>query len=126
MTKRIIAMLALMLSLCVMAQNAVGDWLIHTSFVGNEVTAVAEGHRWVYYQSGSNLFRLDKETQENESLSIVNDLSDMVISKIYYNSDKDYLVVIYTNSNIDIILSDEPAGTRKMEEEVESEMLDPQ
>ena len=106
MTKRIIAMLALMLSLCTMAQNAVGDWLIHTSFVGNEVTAVAEGHRWVYYQSGSNLFRLDKETQENESLSIVNDLSDMVISKIYYNSDKDYLVVIYTNSNIDIILSD--------------------
>ena len=106
MTKRIIAMLALMLSLCAMAQNAVGDWLIHTSFVGNQVTSVAEGHRWVYYQSGSNLFRLDKETQENESLSIVNDLSDMVISKIYYNSDKDYLVVIYTNSNIDIILSD--------------------
>ncbi len=106
MTKRIIAMLALMLSLCAMAQNAVGDWIIHTSFVGNEVTAVAEGQRWVYYQSGSNLFRLDKETQENESLSIVNDLSDMVISNIYYNSDKDYLVVIYTNSNIDIILSD--------------------
>ena len=106
MTKRIIAMLALMLSLCAVAQNAVGDWRIHTSFVGNQVTSVAEGHRWVYYLSGSNLFRLDKDTRENESLSIVNDLSDMVISKIFYNSDKDYLVIIYANSNIDIILSD--------------------
>jgi hypothetical protein len=106
MTKRILTLLALMLSLAAMAQNAVGDWRIHTSFVGSQVTAVAEGNQWVYYQSGSNLFRLDKETSENESLSIVNDLSDMVISKTYYNSDKDYLVVVYSNSNIDVILSD--------------------
>ena len=106
MTKRILMLLALMLSLAAMAQNAVGDWRIHTSFVGSQVTAVAEGNQWVYYQSGSNLFRLDKETSENESLSIVNDLSDMVISKTYYNSDKDYLVVVYSNSNIDVILSD--------------------
>lgn len=94
-----------MISLCAVAQNAVGDWRIHTSFVGDQVIAVAEGHRWVYYQSGGNLFRLDKETSENESLSIVNDLSDMVIAKVYYNSDKDYLVVVYSNSNIDVILS---------------------
>ena len=106
MTKRIITLLALMMSLCAVAQNAVGDWRIHTSFVGNQVTAVAEGHQWVYYQSGGNLFRLDKETSENESLSIINDLSDMNIAKVYYNSDKDYLVVVYSNSNIDIILSD--------------------
>ena len=30
----------------------------------------------------------------------------MSISQVYYNSDRDYLVVIYNNSNIDIILSD--------------------
>ena len=107
MTKKIITLLALMMmSLCALAQNAVGDWRIHTSFVGSEVTAVAEGHRWVYYLSGGDLFRLDKETQENESLNILNDLSDMVITQMYYNSDKDYLVVVYSNSNIDVILSD--------------------
>ena len=96
----------IVVTLCAVAQNAVGNWRIHASFVGNSVTNIAEGHRWVYYQSGSNLFRLDKETSENESLSIVNDLSDMGISKVFYNSDKDYLVVIYANSNIDVILSD--------------------
>lgn len=88
------------------AQNAVGDWMIHTSFVGDNVKNVVEGRHWVYYLSAGNLFRLDKETAENESLSKVNYLSDMAINQIYYNCDKDYLVVVYDNSNIDIILSD--------------------
>ncbi len=88
------------------AQNTVGDWRIHTSYVGNNVTAVAEGNHWVYYLADGNLFRLDKETQENEALSIINDLSDMLISQVFYNSERDYLVIIYNNTNIDIILSD--------------------
>ena len=106
--KKIFVLLAMALSLNVMAQNAVGNWMIHTSFVRNDVKAVVEGHRWVYYLTGSSLFRLDKSTQENESLSKLNELSDMGVANIYYNSDKDYLVVVYSNSNIDIILS----GTR--------------
>ena len=104
--KKIITLLAVALSLNVMAQNAVGDWMIHTSFAGDAVTAVIESNKFVYYQSGAHLFRLDKSTGENESLSKINDLSDMGISNIYYNSDKDYVVVVYKNTNIDIILSD--------------------
>lgn len=104
--KKILLLLTLWLSLCAAAQNAVGDWRIHTSFVGDQVTSIAESRQWVYYQSGANLFRLDKSTSENEAMSIQGDLSDMGISNMYYNSDKDYLVVVYTNSNIDIILGD--------------------
>ena len=104
--KKILLLLTLWLSLCAAAQNAVGDWRIHTSFVGDQVTSIAESRQWVYYQSGANLFRLDKSTSENEAMSIQGDLSDMGISNMYYNSDKDYLVVVYTNSNIDIIRGD--------------------
>ncbi|MBR5725759.1 MAG: hypothetical protein IKX56_03385 [Muribaculaceae bacterium] len=106
MAKRIIALLVTTLALYATAQNAVGDWYIHTSYVGNDIIEVVEGQHWVYYLTGTDLFRLDKDTQENEALSRVNDLSDMVISQIHYNSDKDYLVIIYSNSNIDIIKSD--------------------
>ena len=106
MAKKIFYLVALIWSLCASAQNTVGDWRIHTSFVGDEVTTVAETENWVYYLSGAHLFRLDKETQENEALSKINLLSDMVISNIYYNCDKDYLVIVYTNSNIDLILTD--------------------
>lgn len=104
--KKILLLLALALSLNVAAQNAVGDWRIHTSFVADSVSAVAETPNWVYYLAGDHLFRLDKDTQENESLSKVNLLSDMTISQVFYNSDKDYLVIIYSDANIDVILSD--------------------
>ena len=108
MIKKILLAVAVMLMALgqVEAQNAVGDWLIHTSFVGSEVTTVAETNRYVYYLASGNLFRLDKETQENESLNIVNDLSDTDIKQIYFNSDRDYLIVVYTNADIDVILSD--------------------
>ena len=96
----------LMLGQSMLAQNAVGDWQLHVPFVGSNVTTVVESNQWIYYLVGSNLFRLDKQTSENESLSVINDLSDMTISQIYYNVDRDYLVVIYENSNIDVILSD--------------------
>ena len=105
MAKTIITLLVTMLALSASAQHAVGDWNIHTSFVGNKIGTVAESDQWVYYLAGTDLFRLDKDSEENEALSRINDLSDMVISQIHYNSDKDYLVVIYTNSNIDIIKS---------------------
>ena len=95
-----------MTTLCAGAQTAVGDWIVHTSFVGDQVKNVVESNKWVYYLSGGNLFRLDKSTQENEALSRMNYMTDMGISQIYYNSDMDYLVVVYTNSNIDVILSD--------------------
>ena len=85
------------------SQNAVGDWMIHTSYVGSAVKAVAETPERVYYLSGGNLFALDKETEENEALNRLNSLSDMGIKAIYYNSDEDYLVVVYSNSNLDVI-----------------------
>ena len=108
MIKKILLLVsvAIMSALCpVAAQNAVGDWLIHNTFVGTDVTAVAEANNWVYYLAGGNLFRLDKETLENEALSIVNYLSDSGISQIYYNSEREYLVIIYSNADIDIIKS---------------------
>lgn len=105
MKKIFLMLIVVWLSFTAAAQNAVGDWFVHTSFVGDSVTSIAEGNQWVYYLSGACLFRLDKSTGENEAMTIQNDLSDMGVSNIYYNSDKDYLVVLYTNCNIDIIKS---------------------
>lgn len=103
--KKILLLLAVALSLCAAAQNAVGNWRVHSAYVGNNVANVVETKKWVYYLSSGSLFRFDKSTHENEALSVVNDLTDMDISQIYYNGDKDYLVVVYANSNIDIIES---------------------
>lgn len=105
--KNILLLLAMAFSLCAAAQNTVGDWRIHTSFVyADSAATVAETSNWVYYLAGTHLFRLDKQTQENEALNKVNLLSDMTISQVFYNSDKDYLVVVYNDANVDVILED--------------------
>lgn len=60
----------------------------------------------VYYLVSGSLYRFDKSTKENESLNRANYLNDVVISNIYYNDYRGYLMVVYDNSNIDIITSE--------------------
>jgi len=106
MIKKILMLLALCVPLFAVAQTGVGNWRYHPSFVGTDVTNVIDAGEYVYYLTAGNLFRYDKTTSENESLNKVNYLSSMSISQIYYNSDKDYVLVTYDDSNIDIIQSD--------------------
>jgi len=105
MIKRALLLLAITLPLLLSAQTSVGGWRFHPSFVGADASSLIDANDYVYYLSNSCLFRFDKSTSENENLNKVNDLSDMTVSHIYYNYDKEYLVVVYQNSNIDVILS---------------------
>lgn len=83
------------------AQLAVGNWQIYSS-TGDPVKVIDAGDR-VYFVSGVSLFCYDKVTDELEAYNKNNRLSDTGVSNIYYNYDKNYLVVVYTNSNIDIL-----------------------
>ena len=104
MLKRIVIFLALALPFMANAQYGVGDWRIHTIFVGSAAERVIDTPDKVYYLVSNNLFCYDKETEENEAYNKRNYLSDVTISQIYYNYEKKYLLVAYVNSNIDIIL----------------------
>lgn len=83
------------------AQLSVGNWQIYSS-IGTPVKIVDTGER-VYFVSGISLFCFDKETEEVEAYNKNNKLNDIEVSNIYYNYDKNYLVVVYANSNVDIL-----------------------
>ncbi len=89
------------LTYMVSAQIAVGEWEVYSS-TGDPVKVVDTPER-VYYVSGKDLFCYDKETEELESYNKNNILNDVNIKNIYYNYDKKYLVIVYVNSNIDIL-----------------------
>jgi hypothetical protein len=86
------------------AQYGVGDWKIHSVF-GSTITNLIDAGDKVYYLVSSNLYCFDKTTQENEALNKRNYLSDVNIRQIYYNNSKKYLLIVYDDSNIDLILS---------------------
>ena len=104
MTKRFLITILSVTAIIIeaMAQGAIGSIKIHPIF-GNQVTKVIDTGSMVYYLSDNSLFSYDKDNDESDSYSRNNRLNDSFVKNIYYNYDKQYLVVVYDNSNIDIL-----------------------
>lgn len=85
------------------AQQSEGKWVTHTRFAITSTQNVIDTKDKVYNLVNNSLYSLDKNTKELTVLSNQNALSGTLISNIYYNYDKKYLVVAYDDSNIDIV-----------------------
>lgn len=105
MVKKIFLAIILLLPLFCKAQISVGDWKIHPVF-GTDVTNIIDTDKKVYYLVDKFLYSYDKESSENESFTKRNKLSDIEIKDIYYNYDKKYLLIVYSNSNVDFLYDD--------------------
>lgn len=82
------------------AQSGIGDWNIFPRY-GSEVKKVIDTGKSVYFHVSDALFsysdgELYAYTQRNK-------LNDSRVSRIYYNADENYLLVVYSNSNLDLI-----------------------
>ncbi len=88
------------------SQPPVGQWEVYPTRSTTASVVFDSGDDLVYFMSGNNLFSYDKSSNEIESYNAGNYLSDSKIKNIYYNYLKDYLLIIYENSNIDLIYSD--------------------
>ncbi len=106
MIKKFYLLLLLLMPLSVMAQTGTGSWTVHSRFIPSMAKNIIDTENSVYYQLGNELFCLNKVTKENVSLNKTNILSDELINGIYYNNDKNYLVVTYDDTSIDVITSD--------------------
>lgn len=92
-------------SLMLKAESEGGVWKIHSVFNENRTRVVDAGDK-VYCVTDNYLNAYNKVTGEFESLTKQNRLSDFYVKNIYYNNQKNYVVVTYTNYNIDILLED--------------------
>ena len=106
MLKRIGFLLVVILSLVAQAQSGKGDWRVHPYYVGDNVKNIIDTDNKIYYLVGNDLYCFDKSTSSTESLNKRVALNDVLVTNIYYNYLKKYLVVTYLNSNIDVIASD--------------------
>ncbi len=85
------------------AQDApIGQWTTHFSFGG--ATSVAyDGEEYIYCADRS-LYRYSLKENSFDQYSKVNGLSDISIQLIRYNQTEDYLIIIYENGNIDLLI----------------------
>ncbi len=105
MIKKLLIAIFVSLPLLANAQLGAGQWKIHPYFVGGNAKNCIDAGAKVYYLASGSLYCYDKESQSNNVLDANNILNDINVNQIYFNYNKQYLVIAYNNCNIDIILS---------------------
>ncbi|MCD7710743.1 MAG: hypothetical protein LUI04_05275, partial [Porphyromonadaceae bacterium] len=91
----------LCLSLPVPALQPIGSWEVYPTF--RTPKQIFEGGDKLFFLADYSLFSYGKDDQEIRELSSLNLLSDNNISLIAGDVSNDLLVIVYTNSNIDLI-----------------------
>lgn len=98
MRKFVLSLLGLILWSATYSQSILGEWKDYLSY-SNAVKVDASDNK-IYCSTEGGLFYFDTE---DNSLNKVNNLSDFGIQTIAYSSENNLLVVVYSNSNIDIL-----------------------
>lgn len=89
-----------------MGQTAVGTWNQVPAFGGTPQKVVATADR-LYFVSAGNLGSVEVDGGDIRSYSTTNMLSASSVADIYYNHERDFLVVIYEGGNIDLLYPDD-------------------
>ena len=79
----------------------VGNWRVHLPYQTNNT--VAQNGSIVYAGSSSGVYSFDIEDNSLEVMSKVNGLSDVEVSKIEFDNSTQTLIIIYNNTNIDLM-----------------------
>ena len=91
----------------------IGQWQSHLPYhSGNWVT---QSETTIYYASPFSLFTIEKENFVVDFISKVDGLTDVGINKIKHNTVLDALLVVYNNSNIDLIKQEEIINFRDIQ-----------
>jgi hypothetical protein len=90
-----------LLSFQTFARREQGSWQDYLSF--SNALKIADAGSRVYCATEGGLFYLDKSDNSLGKFSGLNGLNDFGIKNIAYSEKNDLLVVIYSNSNIDLV-----------------------
>ncbi|MBQ9216935.1 MAG: hypothetical protein IJ160_01970 [Muribaculaceae bacterium] len=104
--KKLIVLLALLMPMLALAQDIDGTWKFHPAYALSTATDMIDTESYVYALSNGAIMRLDKASQQVQTLTPENGLSEVLATGIYYNYDSHYLLITYQNSNIDLLYDD--------------------
>lgn len=99
-------MAALAAMTCASAQSMIGEWNVYPLFSSTLSKVVETPSGKVYYLSGGSLYSYDLDSDEHYAYTRRNKLNGSVVQDIVYNPDKDYLLVVYEDTNLDLIYDD--------------------
>lgn len=96
-----IVFLALLLINILTANAAIGDWKAYMSY--HDVQEIEQVGNLIFVQASNSLYVYNKNDQSIQTFSKADYLSDCEIQHIAYNKTTKRLLILYNNSNIDLM-----------------------
>lgn len=100
MKKLLIALITLV-SISLSATAAVGDWRIYMAY--SEPQQIQETGSYLFVQASNSLYLYNKNDQSIQTFDKTTGMSDVFINHISWNQQTKRLVIVYDNSNIDLM-----------------------
>lgn len=85
------------------SQNAIGTWEVFNAYHAS--LWVSEGDEYIYSISGAGLMAVKKSDHTITTFDKANSLSDDIITHTAYNAATKSLLIVYENSNIDLLVN---------------------
>ena len=83
------------------AKAAIGDWKAYMAY--HDVQEVEQAGNLIFVQASNSLYVYNKNDQSIQTFSKTDYLSDCDIQHIGYNNSAKRLLILYNNSNIDLM-----------------------
>ncbi|MCM1332081.1 MAG: hypothetical protein NC248_05670 [Bacteroides sp.] len=103
--KLLSAFVSMFIMTCAFGQS-IGSWKVYSNYSTNHLEKVIDTKNMVYYLSGGYVFVYDKESGETIGYNRGNGLSDMNVTDMFRNYDRDYVMLFYQSGNIDLLYDD--------------------
>ena len=87
------------------AQQWTGQWTIYPT-IGSKYDKVVDTDSKVYFLNSGGLYSYDKDSKETYFYNTANKLSGSNIKDIYYNGEGKYMIIVYTDNNMDMLYDD--------------------
>ena len=101
MNKKISVIIIALLLQVVQLQAAIGDWKAYMAY--HNVQEIEQAGNLVFVQASNNLYVYNQNDQSIQTFSKIDYLSDCVIEHIAYCQAAHRLLILYSNSNIDLM-----------------------
>ncbi|MCM1092825.1 MAG: hypothetical protein NC421_02605 [Lachnospiraceae bacterium] len=103
--KLLSAFVSMFIMTCAFGQS-IGSWKVYSNYSTNHLEKVIDTKNMVYYLSGGYVFVYDKESGETIGYNRGNGLSDINVTDMFRNYDRDYVMLFYQSGNIDLLYDD--------------------
>jgi ligand-binding sensor domain-containing protein len=105
MINRVLLFYLLLISIPSFAQVGIGQWRDHLPYANTIAVAEGDNNR-IYCATPYGAFYYDINDHSVSRLNRVSGLSDVNVSSLNYDKESGYLVIAYTNGNIDLYKND--------------------